>query len=99
MLLEFFDKTNFFKFENADGFDYHKLLLFFILYSETQCKEDKVKILFYLMADEQADIYNRELMDNNDPMISCSRGPAKHVIEILTTLTSSMPAEVIKDSL
>lgn len=65
-----------------------------MLYSETHQYEDKVEVLFHLMADEQENIF-----DKNDAMISCSRGPAKRVIEILTTLASKHTAEIIKDSL
>ena len=45
------------------------------------------------MADEQEDINDKKI-----DMISCSRGPAKRVIEILTTLASKITAEIIKDS-
>ena len=87
-LLQTFDTTDFFKYENAnDHFDYIKLLIFFTLYSDTQMYEDKVKILFHLMSDEQENI-----LDKKKDMISCSFGPAKHVIKILMTLVSKNTA-------
>ena len=38
-----------------------------------------------------------DMMKPGTPKISCSRGPARRVIEILTTLSSKITAEIIKD--
>ena len=97
-LLQMFETTKYFKYENDQyyHFDYMKLLLFFILYSDSKTEDHdyKVQLLFHLMTDEQPNI-----VEGRPAVISCTRGSARRVIEILQTLSSKLPTEIIQDSM
>ena len=100
-LFQFFEMENFFKVIHKDNeekyyYDYHKLVLFFLLYTEIPASNygTKIQQLFLVMADEQHDIESNEI-----ELISCTRGPVKHVIEILQGITCILTTQMINDSL
>ena len=62
-----------------------------MLYSGKEDSFDtKVQILFLQMSDEQEDI-----RDNEDPVISSPKGPARRVIDNLMTLSCQLTSEIV----
>ena len=96
-LLQTIQKTEFFKVEGCDPdqYDYTKLALLFLLYTETASPEDKVMFLFHAMYDEVADLIHEQ--NHPHQITGVNNGHAKKVIEILTTISSKITAQILKE--
>ena len=81
------EKIEFFKVESqgteqAEQYDFNKLILFCLLFCE-ESPSNKITCLFYLMCD-----------DNN--LITSKNGQVKTIIAMLTIISCMIPAEMIK---
>ena len=86
-----FENTNFFCVGDGptEYLDVNKLMLFFALYDRSASKEERVKFMFRMLADEISN-------PNEELRISAQNKTAAAVIEILTTLSCKLTATYIK---